>query len=78
MMGDLAVEYGFYAADWGGGDASKGEGGLQMNELESTIRAVIGTSIGIIDVGVDTEDVLKKGVNEILKYVKKDYPHRQS
>jgi hypothetical protein len=25
MMGDLATELGFYAADWVGGDASKGE-----------------------------------------------------
>lgn len=25
IMGDLAVEYGFYPADWSGGDASKGK-----------------------------------------------------
>ena len=27
MMGDLAMEYGYYSADWSGGDGSKGEGG---------------------------------------------------
>lgn len=34
MMGDLAVEYGFYAADWGGGDASKGEGGEALTVVD--------------------------------------------
>lgn len=35
-MGDLAVEYGFYAADWSGGDASKGEGGEGLTVVDKT------------------------------------------
>ena len=34
MMGDLATEYGFYAADWSGGDASKGEGGEALTVVD--------------------------------------------
>lgn len=36
VMGDLAVEYGFYAADWSGGDSSKGEGGEAMTVIDKT------------------------------------------
>jgi hypothetical protein len=33
-MGDLAVELGFYAADWRGGDMSKGEGGEGLTVID--------------------------------------------
>eukprot|EP01034_Spumella_vulgaris_P030165 gene30165-37332_t len=36
MMGDLAVKYGFYAADWSGGDNSKGEGGEALTVIDKT------------------------------------------
>ena len=35
-MGKLAVEMGFYAADWTGGDASKGEGGEALTVVDKT------------------------------------------
>lgn len=35
-MGDLAVKYGFYAADWSGGDGSKGEGGETLTVVDKT------------------------------------------
>lgn len=34
VMGDLAMTYGFYAADWSGGDASKGEGGEALTVID--------------------------------------------
>lgn len=34
LMGDLAVTYGFYAADWSGGDLSKGEGGEGLTVID--------------------------------------------
>lgn len=34
IMGDLAITYGFYAADWSGGDASKGEGGEALTVVD--------------------------------------------
>lgn len=34
LMGDLAVKYGFYAADWSGGDMSKGEGGEGLTVID--------------------------------------------
>ncbi len=34
IMGDLAVKYGFYAADWSGGDMSKGEGGEALTVID--------------------------------------------
>ena len=34
LMGKLAVELGFYAADWTGGDASKGEGGEALTVID--------------------------------------------
>ncbi|KAJ1399093.1 hypothetical protein B484DRAFT_250768 [Ochromonadaceae sp. CCMP2298] len=34
IMGDLAVELGFYAADWSGGDMSKGEGGEALTVID--------------------------------------------
>jgi dipeptidase len=34
VMGDLASTYGFYAADWSGGDASKGEGGEALTIID--------------------------------------------
>lgn len=34
IMGDLAVKYGFYAADWTGGDLSKGEGGEALTVID--------------------------------------------
>jgi dipeptidase len=34
VMGDLATTYGFYAADWSGGDASKGEGGEALTVVD--------------------------------------------
>ena len=34
LMGDLAVQYGFYAADWSGGDASLGEGGEGLTVID--------------------------------------------
>ena len=34
MMGELAETYGFYAADWSGGDASKGEGGEALTVID--------------------------------------------
>jgi dipeptidase len=36
IMGDLAVELGFYAADWRGGDMSKGEGGEGLTVIDRT------------------------------------------
>lgn len=36
LMGDLATTYGFYAADWSGGDASKGEGGEALTVVDKT------------------------------------------
>ena len=33
-MGSLAEKYGFYAADWSGGDASKGEGGEALTVVD--------------------------------------------
>lgn len=34
IMGDLATTYGFYAADWSGGDMSKGEGGEALTVID--------------------------------------------
>lgn len=34
VMGDVATTYGFYAADWSGGDASKGEGGEALTVID--------------------------------------------
>ncbi len=34
IMGDLAVRYGFYAADWSGGDLSLGEGGEGLTVID--------------------------------------------
>lgn len=34
LMGDFAVQLGFYAADWSGGDASKGEGGEALTVID--------------------------------------------
>jgi len=34
IMGDLATKYGFYAADWSGGDMSKGEGGEALTVID--------------------------------------------
>ena len=34
LMGKLAEELGFYAADWSGGDASKGEGGEALTVID--------------------------------------------
>lgn len=34
LMGQLAEQYGFYAADWSGGDASKGEGGEALTVID--------------------------------------------
>lgn len=34
IMGDLAVELGFYAADWRGGDMSLGEGGEALTVID--------------------------------------------
>jgi dipeptidase len=36
LMGSLAEQYGFYAADWSGGDASKGEGGEALTVVDKT------------------------------------------
>ncbi len=36
LMGDLAVTYGFYAADWSGGDLSLGEGGEGLTVVDKT------------------------------------------
>ena len=36
LMGSLAEKYGFYAADWSGGDASKGEGGEALTVVDKT------------------------------------------
>jgi dipeptidase len=36
IMGDLAVEYGFYTADWSGGDMSLGEGGEALTVADKT------------------------------------------
>ena len=36
LMGSLAETYGFYAADWSGGDASKGEGGEALTVVDKT------------------------------------------
>lgn len=36
LMGDLAVEYGFYGADWSGGDGSMGEGGETLTVIDKT------------------------------------------
>lgn len=35
-MGDLAVQLGFYGADWSGGDASLGEAGEALTVIDST------------------------------------------
>lgn len=34
LMGSLAEKYGFYAADWSGGDDSKGEGGEALTVVD--------------------------------------------
>lgn len=34
LMGDIAEKYGFYAADWSGGDDSKGEGGEALTVVD--------------------------------------------
>ena len=34
LMGSLAEQYGFYAADWSGGDMSKGEGGEALTVVD--------------------------------------------
>ena len=36
LMGSLAEKYGFYAADWSGGDASMGEGGEALTVVDKT------------------------------------------
>ena len=36
IMGNLATELGFYAADWSGGDRSKGEGGEGLTVVDKT------------------------------------------
>lgn len=36
LMGDLAVKYGFYAANWEGGDGSYGEGGEALTVIDKT------------------------------------------
>ena len=36
IMGDLATKYGFYAADWSGGDMSKGECGEALTVIDRT------------------------------------------
>lgn len=36
IMGDLATTYGFYAADWSGGDMSLGEGGEALTVVDKT------------------------------------------
>lgn len=36
MMGDLATELGFYAADWSGGDRSSGEAGEALTVIDKT------------------------------------------
>lgn len=36
LMGSLAEKYGFYAADWSGGDMSKGEGGEALTVVDKT------------------------------------------
>ena len=36
LMGSLAEQYGFYAADWSGGDESKGEGGEALTVVDKT------------------------------------------
>ena len=36
IMGDLATTYGFYAADWSGGDISLGEGGEALTVVDKT------------------------------------------
>jgi len=35
MMGELAEKYGMYAADWSGGDLSKGEGGEALTVIDT-------------------------------------------
>jgi dipeptidase len=35
LMGSLAEQYGFYAADWSGGDASKGEAGEALTIIDT-------------------------------------------
>jgi hypothetical protein len=45
IMGDLAVQYGFYTADWSGGDMSLGEGGEALTVVdkeESWVFHVLG------------------------------------
>lgn len=34
LMGEIAEKYGFYAADWSGGDDSKGEGGEALTVVD--------------------------------------------
>lgn len=36
IMGQMAETYGFYAADWSGGDMSKGEGGEGLTVIDKT------------------------------------------
>ena len=35
LMGDLAETYGYYTADWTGGDMSKGEGGEALSVIDT-------------------------------------------
>lgn len=49
LMGSLAVEYGFYAADWGGGDGSLGEGGEALTVVdprEAWVFHILGDDTG--------------------------------
>ena len=34
IMGEIAEKYGFYSADWSGGDMSKGEGGEGLTVID--------------------------------------------
>jgi dipeptidase len=34
LMGELGEKYGYYTADWSGGDASKGEGGEALTVID--------------------------------------------
>jgi dipeptidase len=49
MMGDLATELGFYAADWSGGDRSSGEAGEALTVIdknEAWVFHVLGDDTG--------------------------------
>eukprot|EP01038_Epipyxis_sp_PR26KG_P012679 gene12679-17000_t len=82
LMGDLAVKYGFYAADWSGGDASKGEGGEALTVIdksEAWVFHVLGDDTGASAIWVaqklQSDHVAAVANQFIIKEVDPDSDH---